>query len=154
MLQLRNIDVGLNSLLIAFQMKAFILARAPEIVSSHGGHFKVSHSYVRRWCRDHLGWSFRKPTSMASKLPADWEQKGQLFKFCIAYLVYTWYVPQALVVNMDQTTVHFLPVRNERTYIARGSRDVSIVGRGDKRQVMVVVACSVGGDVLPFQVIF
>lgn len=70
MLKLRDTDVGLNSLLIAFQMKAFILTLAPEIVKSHGGCFKVSRSYVR-WCRDRLGWSFRKPTSMASKLPVD-----------------------------------------------------------------------------------
>lgn len=55
MLQLRNTDVGLNSVLIVFQMKAFILARGPEIVASHGGTFKVSRSYVRRWCRFRLG---------------------------------------------------------------------------------------------------
>lgn len=47
MLELRYTNVGLNNLLIAFQMKAFILACILEMVVEHGGHFKVFQSYVQ-----------------------------------------------------------------------------------------------------------
>lgn len=72
MLDLCNTDVGLNSLFIAFQMKAFLLAYALEITVQHGGHFKLSRTYGRGSAKEQMGWSFRKPTSNASKIPSDW----------------------------------------------------------------------------------
>ncbi|KAL3681910.1 hypothetical protein R1sor_024866 [Riccia sorocarpa] len=55
---------------------------------------------------------------------------------------------------MDQTGVRLLAISNERTYTLKGSRDVDVCGRDDKRAVTVCVASSAVGYLLPFQVIF
>lgn len=132
MQQLRDTNMGLDFLLIAFQMKAFILACAPQMTIEYGGYFRVSRSYVRRWARDWLGWSFCKPISNASKLPQDWEKKRDLLTLRLAILVHNWVIPPSLVVNVDQTAIHLLLVGNEHTYACRGSRDVSVAGRENK----------------------
>lgn len=101
MLKLREIDVGLNSMLIAFQMKEFLLARAPEMTINHGRYFKVSRSCMRGWVQERLGWSFRKPTNNASKLSANWQDQGELLLYKLAYYVVAYCIPTSLVVNAD-----------------------------------------------------
>lgn len=154
MLGLRESNVGLNSLLITFQMKAFLLARAPGVCAKHGGKLKVSCTFVRTWAKDRLVWSFHKPINNASKLPLDWEKRGELLTLKIACLVSIFLIPPSLVINVDQTTVHLLLVGNERTYATHRARDVKVAGRGDMRRVIALVSCAATGDVLPIEVIF
>lgn len=99
----------------------------------HGGKFKVSSTYVRTWAKERLAWSFWKPTSNASKLPIDWEKCGESLMMNISCLVVGFEIPQTLVVNGDQKTIHLLPVDNEWTYTTHGARDVKVASRGDKR---------------------
>lgn len=72
-----------------------------------------------------------------------------LFLLCLAYLVHGWVVLPELVVNADQMGVHLLPIGNERTYPTKGSRDVTVAGRDDKRQVTSLLSCFAAGNVLP-----
>lgn len=154
MLQLCDSDIGLNYLLIAFQMKAFLLAHAPELCVDHEGKFKVSRTFVRTWPKERLSWSFQNPTSNASKLPLDWEKRVELLTMRITCLVSTYLIPQSLVINIDQTIVHLLPVGNKHTYAIKGASDVKVAGRRDKRQVTTLVSCSAISDILSIQVIF
>ena len=62
-------------------------------------------------------------------------------------------VHPSLVINMDQTGVHLVPVDNH-TYEAKGSKDVKSIGGEDKRQITLCVASSLNGDMLPLQLIF
>ena len=62
-------------------------------------------------------------------------------------------VHPSLVINMDQTGVHLVPVDNH-TFEARGSKDVQVIKADDKRQITVCVASSLDGDLLPLQLIF
>jgi hypothetical protein len=59
----------------------------------------------------------------------------------------------SLVINMDQTGVHFVSA-SSWTYEMVGSSDVAIVGAEDKRQITACVAASLRGDLLPLQLIF
>jgi hypothetical protein len=62
-------------------------------------------------------------------------------------------VHPSLVINMDQTGVHLVPV-DTRTFEATGSKDVKVIGGEDKRQITAYVGSSLNGDLLPLQLIF
>lgn len=87
MLNLHDSDMGLNSMLISLQMKAFLVARVLGLYAEHDGKFKVSRTYVRMWAKERLAWSFRKPTNNAGKLPTDWESRREALTMKIACLV-------------------------------------------------------------------
>ena len=71
----------------------------------------------------------------------------------IAYFMQLYKVHPSLVVNMDQTGVHLAPVDN-RTYNAKGSKEVKLIGADDKRQITACLASSLYGDLLPLLLIF
>jgi len=62
-------------------------------------------------------------------------------------------VHPSLVINMDQTGMHLVP-GDTRTYEAKGSKEVRMIGADDKRQITACIASSLDGDLLPLQLIF
>ena len=58
-----------------------------------------------------------------------------------------------MIVNRDQTGINYVPV-SSWTMEAEGSERVELIGTDDKRQITVVFAGSLGGDILPIQVIY
>lgn len=101
MLQLRDTNVGLNSLLISFQMKGFLLSRIPKVCAERGGRFKAFQSFVRSWAKERLGWSFQKLMSNTNKLPPNWKCKGEFLLFWISCLVIGFGISSSLVVNTN-----------------------------------------------------
>ncbi|CAM6090114.1 unnamed protein product [Calypogeia fissa] len=151
---LRNADVGLKSLLIQMQLRAFVQVKCPEVLSEFGGKHKIGRPYVRHFVRTKMGWHFHCTTTDASKLIANWQAQGDAMTHRIAYLVHAYRIPECLVVNGDQTRMRVMPVGAERTYTLQGAQDVKEAGKNDKRQVTLLLACLVEGDLLPVQMIF
>lgn len=60
---------------------------------------------------------------------------------------------QALVVNLDQTGIHFIPTCGCGR-AQKGAKEVAMIGGEDKRQITGVLAVSASGDLLPPQLIF
>lgn len=54
---------------------------------------------------------------------------------------------------MDQTGLHLVP-SSTHTYQLKGSKEVPVIGNGDKRQITVCLVSSMNGDLLPLQLIF
>lgn len=154
LLSLRATDVGFNSLLIQFQMRAFISVRCPEMLVEGEGSFSMSRSYIRKWVAKQMNWTFRRPNSMSKKLPQNWEELGKRLTLQIAYLVRAYNIPEELVVNADQTGVLLMPVGDDKTFAYKGSQNVSVTGRGDKRQISLLLAIAASGDLLHLQAIF
>lgn len=71
----------------------------------------------------------------------------------IAHLVDLYDVPAELVVNSDQTGIPLVP-SSDYTRAAKGAKDVSTHGHGDKRQITVVPSTAATGMSLPMQVIY
>ena len=71
----------------------------------------------------------------------------------IALVVKKYNIPKCLVVNFDQTGICLVPVSN-RTFAQKGSRQVSLRFKGDKRQITALLAGTAAGDFLPEQLIF
>ena len=56
-------------------------------------------------------------------------------------------IPEDLVINLDQTGIHYIPV-SDWTMAEGGSKRVKIAGKDDKRQVTAVFASSMSGEFL------
>ena len=62
-------------------------------------------------------------------------------------------IPPDLVINFDQTAVHYVPVDNW-TKAKEGSKRVEIIGKDDKRHNTSVLGGTISGDFLPLQLVY
>jgi hypothetical protein len=116
-------------------------------------HLTLSKAFISRWANTVMGWSFRRGTTAASKLPVDWEAQGKRMAMSIASHMSSYGVHPSLVINFDQAGLNLIPA-SARTYEKKGTSSVPIVGAEDKRQITVVVSSSLDGTLLPLQLIF
>lgn len=143
----RNISVKVRQARIVFT--AMIKLHQPELMDE----LRLSKSFLSNWCRSNLSWRYRKVTCNYDKLPINWEQQGRDMIDRIAVLVKRYKVNKNLIINFDQTGVHFIPKSNS-TYETKGARHVSVMGVEDKRQITAIIASSLTGHLLPLQLIF
>ena len=80
------------------------------------------------------------------------EVKAQ-FLFDIKVLVEMNEIPFDLIINWDQTDIHYVPV-GSWTMEKEGSSRVEIVGVDNKQQITAVFTTSLTGDFLPPQLIY
>jgi hypothetical protein len=123
-----------------------------EVLECQGGPHQLSKSWINKLCVN-LGYSMRKATTAAQKLPGDWEAQVLTMNHRVAYLVGMYEIPKALVVNWDQTGLHLVSSRG----IGRGTKgasEIAFIGGDDKRQFTAVFAGAADGTFLPVQMIF
>lgn len=127
----------------------------------------------REWTRTHLkkwGFSFRRGTTVARKLPANVGELHQLFVQRLAFLAHhnlpadvtmlnsegervpVTCIPPELIVNFDQTALPFICFRNT-TWAEKGCKDVPLGGMDDKRTMTAVVGSNAAGEGAPLQII-
>ena len=126
----------------------------PSVLAENGGRFKVSASWVSAFCAEDLGWSFRKGTTAAQKLPNNFNEQGYMTILRLAYYVRVFNVPPSNVFNADQTGVTLVPSGNDRTYDVKGGKDISVIGSEEKRAFTVCLGSAADGTILPFQSIW
>ena len=71
----------------------------------------------------------------------------------IAKLVTDNQIPDDMVINFDQTPIQYCP-SSRYTMAPKGSSKISINGAADKRSLTALVAVTMGGGILPFQLIY
>ncbi|GAX80794.1 hypothetical protein CEUSTIGMA_g8230.t1 [Chlamydomonas eustigma] len=101
---------GLNSNTLQPILLAFI-KDSPWAGLLHGrvgGWFKCCRSWIRRVCRK-MDLRVRAATTAAQKLPDDYKEQLDLWRMQITHEVYTKKIPEALVVNADQTGIFLVP---------------------------------------------
>jgi hypothetical protein len=72
----------------------------------------------------------------------------------LAYYVRVCSVPPSNIFNADQTGVTLVPSGNDRTYDAKGGKDVSVIGSEEKWAFTVCLCSAADGTILPFQSIW
>ncbi len=63
--------------------------------------FSVSKTFAKAFAQRHLGWTWRRMTGAARKLPEDWVVQGEEMAFQVAALYSMHSIPNCLVVNSD-----------------------------------------------------
>ncbi len=67
----------------------------------------------------------------------------------VTYLVNVYNIIPGLVVNNDQTCVHFIPITTYWTWESKGSKHIQVLGVENKRLIIMVVFLLANGLLLP-----
>ncbi|KAI0363458.1 hypothetical protein BV20DRAFT_1031266, partial [Pilatotrama ljubarskyi] len=150
-------EAGLSVLLQTARavMLAHIQASAPELLEVRRGHevFRCSDSFMRKFLRKEMGWSLRKATRAAQKVPANATEQCRDSFARQARAVNEYAIPAELRVNIDQTNIQ-LQSPSHLTYEQIGAKQVSLLGAEEKCAFTLLVGISASGVVLPFQAIW
>ena len=129
-----------------------VIATGTGIVMSQNPTLLVGDGKIeltKDWAKyllHHMGFVKRKATTKAKVDVKEFEEIKRLFLLDVKNVV-------QMDVNWDQTEINYVPV-SSWTMEAEGSKRVELIGKDDKRQITVVFAGSLGGDILPIQVIY
>lgn len=76
-------------------------------------------------------------------------------QFCYDAKVFTEImdIPACLVINWDQTGIHYVPVLNWKME-SKGLKGIAVTGCKDKRQITAVFGTTMDGNFLPVQLIY
>jgi len=137
-------------------MVAIIQKKAPELFDQpqrNGTRFKCSDVFVRKFMHNAMGWSNRRATKAAQKLPANHEEILRNAFLREAAIIRDHAVPAKLRVNTDQTQLVYQQ-GVQQTWTESGVKQVSTVGQEEKRAFTLVPSISASGVLLPMQAIF
>ena len=135
--------------LIIGAAKGIITHLNPSRLQEHGCNVVFDKSWARLFL-NRVGYVKRKGTKAARKLPPDFDAIKAAFLDHVqeAATVESSLVPPQLIVNLDQTGAKFVPV-SEWTLAPQGSKQVAIIAKDDKREMTVLLSCSLSGELLP-----
>ncbi|KZT62261.1 hypothetical protein CALCODRAFT_426291, partial [Calocera cornea HHB12733] len=111
--------------------------------------FHAGLGFVRRFLHNQLNWSFRQATKAAQKVPIDYKEQCYALALRCAWLIWTTWIPSACVVNSNQMQLQLQ--FGGFTYAERGAKQVSVIGKEEKRACTVMTGLSMSGVLLPFQ---
>ncbi|KAL1673104.1 hypothetical protein EV122DRAFT_181606, partial [Schizophyllum commune] len=100
-----------------------------------------------------IGWSPRRPTRAAQKMPPNYADMIYESLLREAYVVRDFGIPAALRVNTDQTQLVYQQGAGQ-TWNLAGETQISVLGMEEKRAFTLVPGIAASGDVLPFQAVF
>ena len=135
-----------------------------DVIRPGRGGFIVGPKFLKKLASDcDLKW--RKPYGDARKPPADADAQIHDMIMRLAYLMKEYSIPRGLVLNFDQTGLHFMQQRGstytaveedtKATHKSRSGKqkETKLKGLNDKRQATGTVGISFAGDVCPGQLI-
>ena len=126
--------------------------RNRSLLSTYGGSIELTRTWAESIIH-RMGYVKRKGTKAARKVPENLPELKENFLKTFSDKVVKYKIPDELILNFDQTGVSIVPVSNW-TLESEGSQQVEITGLEDKRQVTVLLAETLAGDLLPPQVIY
>ena len=126
-----------------------LLKKYPNVV----GNIDLDSSSWAKSLFTRMGFVLRKFTSAKVGIPdkARKEIKYQ-YHYEIVSKVERFKIPKTLVINLDQTPSLMVPGR-KHTMALKGSKNVTIAGATDKRQITAAFAITLSGNFLPMQLI-
>ena len=147
--QLRQNGGAVNISIIRWVMQTVLEKKQPDLLSQT----KLSKAFISSWVHSRLSWSWKTRTTAASKLPLDWRAQGITMAKRIAAGMQLEKIHPSLIINLDQTGMHLAP-SSHKTYETKGEKTVPVIAAEDKRQITVVLASSMNGNMLPLQFVF
>ena len=139
---------------------SIVIACAMGVVKSHdsnllqcnGGHIVLSKQWAK-YLMERMGLVKRRASMKESVSLLEFDRLKAQFLFDVKAVMEIEEIPPELVINWDQTGIHYVPV-SSWTMVKLGSKRVEIAGIDDKRQITAVFSGSMAGDFSPTQVIY
>ncbi len=136
---------------------AIAMACAEGIVRSKDSNLLISNGGLTKdWAKSllrRMGLVKRRASTKSKVSVENFEELKEQYLLDIKACVVMDEVPDELIMNWDQTGIHYVPV-SSWTMEKEGSKRVEIAGIDDKRQITAVFGCSVTGDFMPIQIIY
>ena len=123
-----------------------------NLLASNGGHIVLSKHWAKH-LPSRIGFVKRRASTKAQIAIQNFDEVKTQFLLDIKAVVEMDELPFDLVINWDQTGIHYVPV-GSWTMEKEGAKRVEIVAVDDKRQIIAVFAGSLTGDFLPPQFIY
>ncbi|CAK5261843.1 unnamed protein product [Mycena citricolor] len=128
-------------------MMAIITDLVPEIWETK---FSCSERFVRSFLESTLDWTTRAATRAAKHIPDNASELCERTFFRLVHAIETEHIPAKLIINYDQTGMYLLP-NNSQTFEQRGSKQVSVVAKDEKRAYTLGIATAADGSILPLE---
>lgn len=84
--------------------------------------FVCSEKFVQSFLKSRMNWTLRKATKAAKKVCEDWEDTCEKTFYRIVHLIIQYKIPVALLTNMDQTGIIFIPRANSTYHEKKASK--------------------------------
>ena len=123
-----------------------------NLLAVNGGHILITKDWAKNILHP-IGFVKRRASTKAKVTVEDFEEKKDQFLLDIKAVVTLEDIPFDLVINWDQTGMHYVPV-SSWTVAKEGSKRVEICGMDDKRQITAVFGCTMVGEFLPVQLVY
>lgn len=153
---LRSASIHVDIVTARGLMMGAITHHTPEVFENtdkNGSCFRCSDEFVRKFLKRTMGWSLHRSTHTGQKVPENADDL--LTQMCLraAAVIRDEDILPQFVVNLDQTQVVYSS-DGKLTYNTIGEKQVQVEGKDEKRAFTLVVGVSMGGEALPFQVIY
>jgi hypothetical protein len=120
----------------------------PKEALSETKIYRFDASWALRFYKRHKLVARVATTKMREELPAKYEEKIRNYQLILSLNIVDHNVPDALILNMDETNTLFVP-QIPRTRCLKGTRRVRLIGIGhDKAQVTTTPTVNAEGDVV------
>ena len=149
---LRENGAVINTAIVMACAEGVVKNHDSNLLESNGGHICLT-KYWARYLMERMGYVKRRASTKAKVSVADFDSFKSQFVFDVKAVIEMEEVPGELVINWDQTGIHYVPV-SSWTMAKEGSKRVEIAGIDDKRQITAVFAGTMVGDFLPPQLIY
>ena len=122
-----------------------------NLLAVNGGHIILT-KYWAQYLLQRMGYVKRKASSKAKITVENLASLKEQYLLDIRGVDME-EIPKDLILNWDQTAVHYVPVSNW-TMAVEGSKKVANAGINDKRQITLVLAATMTGKLLPCQLVY
>ena len=139
-----------NSRIVMAGAEGIVKSYDSNLLQENGGHIVLSKSWAKS-ILGRMGYVKRRASTKAKVHAADFDVLKAQFVFDIQTIVEIEDIPPNMIINLDHTGIHYVPVTNW-TLAKEGSKRVEIAGVEAKRQIMAVFAATKSGKFLPPQV--
>ena len=152
LLSLRSCGAVVNTAITLACAKGIVMNEDASLLDVNGGHISLTKHWAKNFLR-RIGFVKRKGTTKAKVSIENFEVLKEQFLFDIKCIVDIHEIPPTLIINWDQTGIHYVPV-GSWTMEKEGSKRIEIAGIDDKRQLTAVFAGTLAGDFLPVQLVY
>ena len=132
--------------------RGVVISHDANLLLENGGYINITKDWAQRLLQ-RMNLVKRKGTTKIKVLPSDFEKLKKQFLSDIRSIVAMEDIPKELIINWDQTGMKYVPVSNW-TFEEKGTKRIEIAGLDDKRQITVLLSCTMDGNLLPTQVIY
>jgi hypothetical protein len=136
---LRENGAVVNTAIAIACAKGVVKCHDSNLLECNGGHILLTKHWAK-YLLKRMGFVKRRASTKAKVSPPDFNKYKAQFIFDVRAIVEIEEIPCELLINWDQTGIHYVPV-SSWTMAKEGSKRVEIVGIDDKRQITAVILC-------------